>query len=490
MKGLFPDEPRRGLIVDLFAGGGGASLGITAATGLEPDIAINHDPLALAVHEANHPWTRHLAADVWEVDPRSATHGRPVWLLWSSPDCTHHSRAKGGKPRESGRRSLADVVVRWAREVQPEVIFLENVQEFAEWGALDDAGNPIPERKGEEFDRWVGEIRAEGYEIEWRTLDASHYGAPTSRRRLFLVARRDGAPIHWPERTHGGPGQPPLRASWECIDWSLPCPSIFLSAAEAKAQGLRCKRPLAEKTLARIAEGVKRFVIEAENPFIVPGGNAAAAMIQHGYGERRGQSPRVIDMAGPLNTITAGGTKAAVVAAFLAKHYGGVYGQSLERPTGTITATDHHALTVAAMAKFRGTSDAHKGAADLRGPMQTISAGGVHFAEVRAFLAKYYGSAVGQSLHESLHTATAKARFGLVTVAGEDFQIIDIGMRMLEPRELLAAQFGSFAARYDMSAATSKSAQVRLIGNSVCPEVARALVLANVGAAVAAGAVA
>jgi len=477
---LYP-ERGPGLIVDLFAGGGGASVGISDALGLEPDIAINHDPVALAVHSANHPWTRHLAADVWEVDPREATGGRPVWLLWSSPDCCHFSRAKGSKPRESGRRSLADVVVKWARLSKPSIICLENVQEFSEWGPLCSEGLPIPERKGEEFDRWLGELRAEGYAVEWRTLDASRYGAPTSRRRLFLVARRDGEAIRWPAPTHGGDGQPPLRAAAECIDWSIPCPSIFLTPAEVKAMGLKCKRPLAEKTLARIAEGIKRFVIEAESPFIVPEEAAAAALIQSGWGEREGQAPRVLDIEQPLNTIPAGGCKAALVAAFLTKHYTGVYGQGLDKPTGTITAADHHALTAASIIKVNHGGEGFRGQS-VEEPLRTVTATQRGDALVRAFLAKYYGSAVGQSLDDPLHTATAKARFGLVTVAGEDYRIIDIGMRMLEPHELLRAQFGRFAEGYDLSAAKTKKDKIRLIGNSVCPDVAAALVRANVEA--------
>jgi len=216
-----------GLIIDLFAGGGGASLGIESALERSVDIAINHDPIALAVHKANHPDTQHLTADIWEVSPREATKGRPVDLLWASPDCTHFSVAKGGKPRKQSIRSLAWAVVRWARDVRPAVICLENVAEFRTWGPLDEAGKPTKKEMGDTFRRWKSTLEKLGYVVDYRILNASHYGAPTSRKRLFLVARRDGLPICWPLPTHGGLGLLPVRTAAECIDWSLPCPSML-----------------------------------------------------------------------------------------------------------------------------------------------------------------------------------------------------------------------------------------------------------------------
>jgi DNA (cytosine-5)-methyltransferase 1 len=245
------------VIVDLFAGGGGASTGIEAATGRTVDIAINHDPVALETHKRNHPRTRHLEADIWEVKPKEATQGQPVELLWASPDCTHFSVAKGGKPRKQNIRSLAWAVVTWAHEVRPACIFLENVAEFRGWGPLDDEGRPIKAQMGETFRVWKGALEALGYQVDFRILDASQYGAPTRRRRLFLIARCDGLPIVWPEITHG-PGKAPLHTAAECIDWSIPCPSIFDR-----------KKPLAEKTLWRIAQGIRRFVLESADPFIV-----------------------------------------------------------------------------------------------------------------------------------------------------------------------------------------------------------------------------
>lgn len=491
-----------GLIVDLFAGGGGASKGIEAALGRHVDIAVNHSPVALAVHAKNHPNTRHLVTDVWEVSPKKAAAGRKVFSLWASPDCTHFSVAKGGKPRKQGIRSLAWVVVDWARQVRPRFIFLENVAEFRTWGPLGKDGLPIKARMGETFEQWRGALELLGYTVDYRILDASHYGAPTRRRRLFLVARCDGEPIRWPAPTHG-PGLLPFHTAAECIDWNLPCPSIF-----------ERERPLAEKTLWRIAQGIRRFVLENPSPFIVKvnhgrhedrsepidaplstvtatqRGHAVVAptLIQTSYGERKGQRPRYLDLHQPLGTVVAQGQKHALVNAFLVKHFGDprrtsgggvVLGSELTEPIATITARDHHSLAAVHLAKFRG--ECHSANADE--PMPTVTAGGMHVAEVRAFLTAYYGEdgTGGQPVTEPMRTITAKHRLGLVTVAGCEYQIADIGMRMLEPHELLRAQFGRFAEGYDLSEAKTKQDQVRLIGNSVPPEVAQAIVEANVG---------
>lgn len=464
-----------GLIVDLFAGGGGASTGLEAALGRHVAVAINHSATALAVHEANHPATKHMTADVFEVDPLKATGGRQVDVLWASPDCTHFSVAKGGKPRSQGIRSLAEVVIQWAQAVCPSVIFTENVREFLTWGPLDPEGYPIKERAGELFNRWRVRLELLGYTVEWKVLDASDYGAPTRRKRLFIVARCDGKPITWPEQTHG-PGRKPYRTAAECIDWSIPCPSIF-----------ERKRPLATKTLARIAAGIRRFVLETADPFIITIDNAssgpaassvraplgtviasnprhalvAPTLVQTGYGEREGQRPRALELKQPLGTLVAGGVKHALVSAFLAKHFGGVVGTGMGDRVSTVTTRDHHALVTADLG---GRSD--------------------HRQDVRAFLAAYYGSGdVGQDLREPLRTVVTKDRFGLVTINGEEHAITDIGMRMLRPHELLRAQFGRFAEGYDLSAATTDSAKVRLIGNSVAPECAEALVRANVPSA-------
>jgi DNA (cytosine-5)-methyltransferase 1 len=440
----------RGLIVDLFAGGGGASTGIESALGRSVDLAINHSAVALAVHAANHPTTRHLTADIWEVDPRIACGRRPIDLLWASPDCRHFSRAKSGVPRSKSVRSLAHVVVEWARAKMPRIILLENVPEFVTWGPLDAEGLPDKARAGESFALWRAQLELLGYAFDMRVLDSSHFGAPTKRRRLFMVARCDGEPIRWPDPTHG-PGLAPYRTAAECIDWSLPCRSIFGRS-----------KPLAEKTLARIAEGIRRFVLESPDPFVVDG--SAPLLVQTGYGEREGQRPRALDIHAPMGTLVAGGCKQALVSAFISRFYGGArppIGKSLTAPLPTVTAWDHNSIAAVALAKFRGTSPGQPMSCDPRAPLPTISAGGIHVAAVVALLERH---GVGSPV---------------VTVRGEPYVITDIGMRMLEPHELLRAQFGKFADDYDMNAASTKAAKIRLVGNSVCPEVAEALVRAN-----------
>lgn len=500
---LYPDE----LVVDSFAGGGGASCGIEMALGRSPDIAVNHDPEAVAMHAANHPGTRHFCQNVWEVDPVEVCGGRPVGLAWFSPDCKHFSKAKGGKPVSKKIRSLAWVVVRWARAVKPRVIILENVEEFQDWGPLLADDRPDPLRRGFTFRRWVGQLRAAGYQVEARQLRASDYGAPTSRRRLFVIARRDGQPIVWPEPTHG-PGRLPHRTAAECIDFALPCPSIF-----------ERERPLAEATLRRIARGIQRFVVEAAEPFIIPvshqgdhrahsireplrtvtgahrGEHALVAptLIQRSWGERPGQAPRCLDIQAPLGTVVGGGIKHALVSAFLAKNYGGKEGRggsAILEPTDTITARDHHSLVTSHLLKLRGgLADHDVTAQDLRRPAPTVTAGGTHLAEVRAFLVSYYGQGTGQDLQVPLRAVTSHDRFGLVTVHGEEYVIADIGMRMLIPRELFRAQ--GFPDSYRIDATVegkplSKTAQVRMCGNSVCPPLAAALVRAQLAGGIAA----
>lgn len=476
-----------GIIVDLFAGGGGASLGIERALGRKVDIAINHDAVALAVHAANHPETQHFEADIWEVKPLEATKGKPVDVLWASPACTHFSVAKGARnPLSATIRSLAWVVTRWAKEVRPRLICVENVPEFQGWGPLGPDRRPCPDRKGKTFRSWVTRLKRLGYAVEWKVLDSSNFGAPTRRRRLFIIARCDGLPVVWPTPTHGK-GLAPFHTAAECIDWSIPCPSIF-----------ERERPLAAKTMWRIAEGIRRYVINAPQPFIVEmnhtnaprsvdeplgvvttQGNRfnliAPTLVQTGYGEREGQRARVPGLHKPLGTIV-NGQKHALVSAFLNKHFGGVVGQDLFSPASTVTSRDHHSLTTAALIKFRGQCHG----ASMDEPLPAITAQGMHVAEVRAFLTAYYGNdQQGQSLFDPARTLTTKDRLGLVTVEGDEYQIVDIGMRMLEPHELLRAQFGEYAEGYDMRAARTKSDKVRLIGNSVVPHMAEALVRAN-----------
>lgn len=464
------------LIVDNFAGGGGASTGIAQGLGREVDIAINHDPEAIALHAANHPGTTHYIESVFKIDPEAITGNRPVGLAWFSPDCRHFSKAKGGKPSSPRVRGLAWVVVRWARRVQPRVLMLENVEEFQDWGPLTEEGAPDPVKRGMTFRLWVNQLRGAGYAIEWRILRACDYGAPTSRRRLFIIGRRDGLPIVWPKPTHGpGTGQP-YRTAAECIDWTIPVPSIFGR-----------DRPLADNTLRRIAEGIRRYVVECNDPYIVRIGQTGRGganvkpidaplttvttkaehclvvptLIQTGYGERPGQAPRVPGLHKPLGTAVAGGQKHALVAAFLTQNNTGMVGHDCREPLSTIV----------------GKGSTQSPIAITLGPVEDRS------EEVRAFLIKFYSSGgQWQGVDEPMHTIPTKDRLGLVTVRGREYCIADIGLRMLTPRELYRAQ--GFPEDYQIEVMhegrmLSKAAQVRMCGNSVCPPLSRALVEAN-----------
>lgn len=518
-----------GLIVDLFAGGGGASVGIEMALGRSPDIAINHSPAAVAMHTANHPNTRHYCQDIWNVQPTHATKGKPVDLLWGSPDCTHFSKAKGAAPtRDAKIRDLAWILVKWAREVSPRVIIMENVEEFQGWGPLDLHGKIIDIHRGATFKAFIRSLRRLGYKVEWREMRACDYGAPTIRKRLFLIARRDGLPIVWPEPTHGPGRAAPYRTAAEIIDWSLPCPSIF-----------ERKKPLAENTLRRIAEGIRRYVLEAAEPFIIGIDQAGARsavwssekplstvvtkakhavvvpFLEAHYGTRGGRDLRVHQAGEPVRTVSTE-NRFGLVSAFLAKHYTGVVGQPMDAPAGTVTTVDHHALVSAHITRQFGNSvgasaDTPLGTVTaggggksglvtshllkLRGtcrhgqrvdaPAPTITGGGTHIGEVRAFLLKYYSEGgQWQGLKEPVHTITAQDRLGLVTVMikGEPYVIADIGMRMLQPRELFRAQGFPDSYKIDLEfngRPLPKSAQVRCCGNSVSPYNAAALVRAN-----------
>lgn len=531
----------RELVVDNFAGGGGASTGIEMAIGRSVDIAINHDPVAIAMHKTNHPTTRHYIEDVWEVDPLEATQGQPVALAWFSPDCKHFSKAKGGKPVNKNIRGLAWVAVKWAKLVKPRVIMLENVEEFKTWGPLkeDEKGNlyPDPKKKGKTFHLFIKALEKQGYKVDFRELRACDYGAPTTRKRLFMIARCDGKSIVWPEPTHGDPEQiearmgilEPWRTAAECIDWSIPCPSIFDR-----------KKPLAENTMKRIARGLQKFVIDNPKPFIVQvnhGGDdfrgqeldkpLTTITSKHGYGlvapyiarigqtgfggdrlqyelenplttivtkaehclvtpflmsyhsETKENEVRGLSLDNPIHTLDTS-NRFGLVTAFIAKHYGGNYqgaGSDMEKPLDTITSVDHNALVTAFISRQFGTSTGH----ELDKPLGTTTA--INKSSlVTAFLLKYYGADVGQKLSEPLHTITSKDRFGLVTIKGQDYQIIDIGMRMLQPHELFKAQ--GFPEDYVIDRdytgkSYPKTAQVARVGNSVPPPFAKALVEAN-----------
>jgi DNA (cytosine-5)-methyltransferase 1 len=602
------------ITVDLFAGGGGMSTAIEQAIGRYVDVAVNHNAEAISMHEANHPQTKHYIGDVFEVDPREASDGRAVGLLHLSPDCTHHSQASGGQPRDRKTRALSWVGKRWAGQVRPRVMTLENVKQILHWGPLiakrDKATGrvlkldgsvaepgervplqaqylvPDPKKIGKTWRAFVAQLQAMGYAVEWKILCAADFGAPTTRERLFMVARCDGQPIHWPEPTHTKvktKGKKRWRPAAECIDWSVPCPSIFERG-----------KPLADATLRRIARGLKKYVLESADPFIVPMAHdngrdacqpaqgpsratttypkgetfsvASPILVQTGYGERAWQAPRSLDLDAPLGTVVAGGTKHAVATAYLAQMNGGFNttpGHDLRRPASTITHTgSQQQVVMAHLAHLRGHCDAR----NLEDPLMTISAGGQHHGVISAFLSRQFGASVGHGadaplgtvtaggggksalasvflatntsghrgvgmdepvptlttgqhqalvectlspddearalrvaafliryygeggqlggLHDPMATITTKDRLALVTVhvEGTPYVIVDIGLRMLQPRELYRAQ--GFPDTYIIDHGHdgrkfSKSAQVRMCGNSVSPPPAVALIQAN-----------
>ena len=469
------------LIVDNFAGGGGASTGIEEATGFSVDIAINHDPKAIAMHKANHPNTKHYCEDVWQVDPVQACNGHPVGLAWFSPDCKHFSKAKGGKPKDKNIRGLAWVACRWAGLVRPRVIMLENVEEFKTWGPLNRGLHPIKTKQGKTFNKFVNQLQDLGYEVQFRELVAADYGAPTMRKRFFMVARCDKRPIIWPEPTHAPADNEavkkgllkPYVGAYTQIDFSRPCPSIFDTSEQIKEKyGIKAVRPLAPKTMERIARGLKKFVLDNPEPFIVP----------IGYGERTGQLPRIHDINKPLPTIVGSGKHYLCAPTLIQYHSetvnGEVRGQTIDNPVMTIDGSNRYGLVLSSLIQMNNHCDGR----NIKKPLPTITAGDGHFGEVRAFLVKYYGDATGQDIKHPLDTITTKDRFGLVTIEGTDYQIVDIGLRMLEPRELYGCQgFPSdYIIDHDYTGKTyPRAEQVKRCGNSVSPMVPNALVRAN-----------
>lgn len=610
--------------MDNFAGGGGASTGIEMATGISVDIAINHDPEAIKMHKANHPSTKHYCESVWDVDPVKACKGRVVALAWFSPDCKHFSKAKGGKPKDKNIRGLAWVALRWAGLVRPDVIMLENVEEFKTWGPLNRSHRPIKAKQGTTFRKFISQLEDLGYSVEFRELIAADYGAPTMRKRFFMIARCDGKPIVWPEPTHGPADSEKVKAgllqpyvgAYTQLDFSLPCPSIFDTAEEIKEKyGLRAQRPLAPKTMERIARGLKKFVIDNDEPFIVQVNHSGSKsdrcqsandplpvittkhgfgivepyIVPIGYGENKGQLPRVHDIEAPLPTIVGSGkhylcepymvqigqtgfvadrskdvreplttivsknehcliepklapfmgtnttnhpggnckdpihtittgnqqclisptliqyhsemsdkevrgqtiedpimtvdgsNRYGLVTSFLHKYYDGGYkgaGDSLENPLPTVTSWDHNSVCAATLIQMNNHCDGR----DITEPIPTITAGDGHFGEVRAFLIKYYGQGTGQEVSEPLDTIPTHDRFGLVTIAGVDYQIVDIGLRMLEPRELFGCQGvpDDYIIDHDCEGnVISRTGQVQKCGNMVPPVFSMALVRAN-----------
>lgn len=521
------------LIVDNFAGGGGASTGIELATGRPVDIAINHDPDAIAMHKANHPYTTHYCESVWDVDPKKVCRGRKVGLAWFSPDCKHFSKAKGGKPVDKNIRGLAWIVLKWAGTVCPRVIILENVEEFQTWGPVR-KGKPVKSRAGETFRKWKEQLESLGYCIEHRELVAADYGAPTIRKRFFLIARCDGKPIIFPEKTHAPAGseeakegrKKPWRSAAEVIDWSLPCPSIFDTSAEIKEKyGIRAVRPLAENTIKRIIRGLDKFVLNTSAPFLV--------MVNH-TGEFRGQ-----EITDPVQTVTAKNGYGLVspilepysiwtvskaeqcllmpsLVQYHTEQSEKARGQKVTEPLMTLDASNRYGVSAAYLTKYYGNERGGISAAD---PLHTVTAKDRE-AVTAAFLSKFYKTGVGQDTSEPLHTVTTSpGHFGLtivklerentdlghwneirellnryadykigcdeillISIKEQKYFISDIGLRMLTPKELYAAN--GFPADYiidkDCDGKTyGKTKQVARCGNAVPPPFAEALVRAN-----------
>ena len=429
-----------GLIIDCFAGGGGASVGIEMALGRPVDIAINHDPQAIRMHKVNHPDTLHLTEDIFKVDLKKYVAGRHVALMWASPDCTSHSKAKGGQPRNKGLRILPWAVYKHAKAILPDVILMENVEEIQQWGPLDEAGHPIKERAGEDYKRFIAAMKRLGYDFDSRELVAADYGAPTTRKRWYAIFRRDGNVITWPEPTHSKSGADG-RLKWlECgdyIDWSDLGRSIFDRP-----------RPLADATMKRISTGYVKYVVNNPQPYIVNNQSAVSFMIQY-HGETREGDSRGQLLTEPIKTIDTS-NRYGLVTAFVTKFYKSGTGQMCEEPLHTITTSPGH------------------------------------FGLISAFLIKYYGTGCGQEAGRPLGTITTKDRFGLVNVItdidGEQYILKDIFLRMLKPEELKRMQGfpEDYILNHDIEGKPYPvGEQVARIGNSVVPIMAQALVSAN-----------
>lgn len=556
------------LIVDNFAGGGGASTGIELATGRPVDIAINHDPDAIAMHKANHPYTTHYCESVWDVDPKKVCRGRKVGLAWFSPDCKHFSKAKGGKPVDKNIRGLAWIVLKWAGTVRPRVIILENVEEFQTWGPVR-KGKPVKSRAGETFRKWKEQLESLGYCIEHRELVAADYGAPTIRKRFFLIARCDGKPVVFPEKTHAPAGseevkegrKKPWRSAAEVIDWSLPSPSIFDTSAEIKEKySIRAVRPLAENTIKRIIRGLDKFVLNTSAPFLVMVNHTGefrgqeitdpvqTVTAKNGYGlvspvlepysvwtvskaeqcllmpslvqyhTEQSEKARGQKVTEPLMTLDAS-NRYGVSAAYLTKYYGNERGGiSAADPLHTVTAKDREAVTAVHMEKFYSGGYTGCGSS-AKEPLGTITAVD-HNGISATFLSKFYKTGIGQETSDPLHTVTTSpGHFGLtivkldrentnlghwneirellnqyadykigcdeillISIKNQKYFISDIGLRMLTPKELYAAN--GFPADYiidkDCDGKTyGKTKQVARCGNAVPPPFAEVLVRAN-----------
>ena len=472
------------IIIDNFAGGGGASTGIELATGKPVTIAINHDPAAILMHKTNHPYTEHIQASVWDVDPVEVCAGRPVGLAWFSPDCKHFSKAKGSALVDRNIRGLAWIVLRWAGTVRPRVIILENVEEFQTWGPVRN-GKPIKSKSGQTFKKWLGQLTSLGYQVGYKELIAADYGAPTSRKRFVLIARCDGNPIVWPEKTHnrnGTDGKKKWRSAAEVIDWSIPMYSVFDSKAEIKAKhGVTAVRPLSENTMRRIIRGVDKFTIRSGKPFLV-NRNMAANLIQ--YHTEQSENVRANGLDSPLNTIDSS-NRYGLVAANLVEYFQNGRPLPVDDPMRTITTHEREALIAAHIVEFKG-QDKGQSCAE---PLRTITAGGGEFGLCATVIQKYengqdYGhwQEIRALLNRHCDYHLAEDEILLIRINGTAYFIRDIMMRMLAPSELYRAM--GFPDDYIIDRDYTgrpypKSAQVARCGNAVCPQMASAVVRAN-----------
>lgn len=456
------------IIVDNFAGGGGASTGIELATGRVVDIAVNHDPDAILMHRTNHPHTTHYQASVWDVDPVEVCGGRPVGLAWFSPDCKHFSKAKGGKPVDKNIRGLAWIVLRWAGTVRPRVIILENVEEFQTWGPVR-KGKPVKKLSGQTFRKWLAQLEALGYVVEWRELVAADYGAPTTRKRFFLVARCDGRPIVWPEPTHAPADSPeaergekqPWRSAAEIIDWTLPCPSVFDTREQVREKyGLNAQRPLRPNTMRRVARGVDKFVIKSANPFLVIVNHAGefrgqgmgeplqTITAKHGYGVaspvmapltmHNNENATGTAITSPINTITgtgAGGHQMLITPtlAAIGQTGGGDRCRSVEEPTHTQVSKAEECVVCPAMIQYHTEQTERVRGQAVTDPIMTIDASN-RYGIAAATLTKYYGTDQhGQAVRDPLHTITAKDREGVTVASLSEFHGTSVGTSPKKP---------------------------------------------------------
>lgn len=433
------------IIVDNFAGGGGASTGIELATGRPVTIAINHDPAAILMHKTNHPYTEHLQASVWDVDPEKVCAGRPVGLAWFSPDCKHFSKAKGAALVDRNIRGLAWIVLRWAGTVKPRVIILENVEEFQTWGPVR-KGKPVKKKAGCTFQKWLGQLKDLGYTVEFRVLIAADYGAPTSRKRFVLIARCDGRPIVWPERTHA-PAESaevkcgkykPWRSATEIIDWSLPCPSVFATKGEIQEQyGVKAVRPLADNTMRRVIRGVDKFTIKSGKPFIVP----------TGYGERKGQAPRVHDIEAPVSTVVATGKEnlcRPLLTPITVSNTTNSVGGSAAELVHTVTTAENQMLVSPSLIQYHTEQSEKVRANGVATPLPTVDASN-RYGLTTAHLVEYFSTGRPLDVRVPMHTVTSRDREALTAVHVAEFKGQDKGQGVDRPLRTITASIGEFA---------------------------------------------